>query len=358
MNWIVYLTTNKENGKLYIGVHRTENPDVFDGYIGNGIKVGNTLKNPKTVFQKALKKYGYNSFVRTTLHVFDNPEDAYKKEAELVTWDFVQKDNNYNMTEGGWHGTINYKPVYQYNTKGELIKIWKQGQVSIMDELGYNKHELVWALTEKVELYQHYWSFTPITDFSEFRKRKTYYLYKCDTQGNLVETYESIAEAARILEISYNSLKDVVQKKRKYLGYYWTNHLDKINEIIKIDKMFNTKKKTVNLLDLSGKLIQEFSSIKELSTYLGVSKQAISDAVNMGSVIQNQYRVSYNHIANLDKLPILQIDFKTGEVVKEWPSITECKKEHPKCKDVLKGARHQTHGFTFKLKNDQIEDIV
>ena len=34
--YIVYITINLCNGKFYIGVHRT-NPDIFDGYIGNGI---------------------------------------------------------------------------------------------------------------------------------------------------------------------------------------------------------------------------------------------------------------------------------------------------------------------------------
>ena len=36
MKYIVYITINLCNGKFYIGVHRT-NPEVFDGYIGNGI---------------------------------------------------------------------------------------------------------------------------------------------------------------------------------------------------------------------------------------------------------------------------------------------------------------------------------
>ena len=36
IKYIVYITINLCNGKLYIGVHKT-NPDVFDGYIGNGI---------------------------------------------------------------------------------------------------------------------------------------------------------------------------------------------------------------------------------------------------------------------------------------------------------------------------------
>ena len=37
MKYIVYLTTNTANKKIYIGVHRTETPYDFDGYLGNGI---------------------------------------------------------------------------------------------------------------------------------------------------------------------------------------------------------------------------------------------------------------------------------------------------------------------------------
>lgn len=115
MKYIVYQTTNKENGKLYIGVHKTINPDIFDGYIGNGIYVGYSLENPKTAYQHALKKYGYNSFIRTTLKVFNNEEDAYDYEAQLVTLEFVKQNNNYNIKTGGLHGSWNFKTVYQFN---------------------------------------------------------------------------------------------------------------------------------------------------------------------------------------------------------------------------------------------------
>ena len=33
LKFIVYCTTNIVNNKIYIGVHKTENPDIFDGYI-------------------------------------------------------------------------------------------------------------------------------------------------------------------------------------------------------------------------------------------------------------------------------------------------------------------------------------
>ena len=358
MKWIVYLTTNKENRKIYIGVHGTENPNEFDGYIGNGIKIGNSLNTPKTIFQKALKKYGYSSFERKTLFVFDTPELAYSKEAELVTSEFIKQDSNYNMTEGGYHGTIKYKKVYQYDKCGNLIKIWEKGQVQIMDELGFGKNELVWAITQKVELQEHYWSLTPITDFKNFRERKKHYLYKFNLQGELLTIYESIAEAARILNVNYNTIKDAIHKKVQYMGYYWTNNINNITEIINLNNLFNTKKKRVDLYDLNGNFIKEFQSIKEVCNELKVAKQTVSKAATHGYTLLGKYKVKYLHIQNIDSTPILQIDYKTGKVVKEWGSLAECKKEHPKCKDVIKGVRNHTHGYTFKLKYNQIEDIV
>jgi hypothetical protein len=37
MYYIVYKTTCLINDKIYIGVHKTETPNDFDGYIGCGI---------------------------------------------------------------------------------------------------------------------------------------------------------------------------------------------------------------------------------------------------------------------------------------------------------------------------------
>ena len=44
MKYIVYLTLNKKskvNGinKIYVGVHQTDCPDIFDGYIGCGVYI-------------------------------------------------------------------------------------------------------------------------------------------------------------------------------------------------------------------------------------------------------------------------------------------------------------------------------
>lgn len=90
MNYIVYKTTNLINGKFYVGIHGTENPEVFDGYFGSGVY----LKN-------AIKKHGKENFLRETLiDCFDDHEEAYSIELMLVkTKDLDPR--SYNLAPGG-----------------------------------------------------------------------------------------------------------------------------------------------------------------------------------------------------------------------------------------------------------------
>ena len=124
MKTIVYLTINNKNRKIYIGIHETENPDKFDGYLGCGIYVNSpkTYKNGGTLFQRAVNKYGPNNFYRKTLHVYDNLKEAEEMEAHLVNYDFISRTDTYNMTLGGNIPPLLTKKVYQFDLKGNLIK--------------------------------------------------------------------------------------------------------------------------------------------------------------------------------------------------------------------------------------------
>ena len=94
MEYIVYETTNLVNNKFYIGVHKTEDSNVFDGYIGCGVYMQHpsSYMNPKTPFQFAVKKYGIKNFKRKILKVFDNVDDALKLEAKLVDINFIKRN--------------------------------------------------------------------------------------------------------------------------------------------------------------------------------------------------------------------------------------------------------------------------
>lgn len=87
--YTVYKIVNELNGKYYIGVHKTDNPN--DSYFGSGRAI-----------KEAIKKHGKESFRKEILLVTESKEEAYAKEAEL-TVDF-NTNVTYNMRIGGVGG--------------------------------------------------------------------------------------------------------------------------------------------------------------------------------------------------------------------------------------------------------------
>lgn len=123
--YIVYQTVNIINNMIYVGVHQTASLD-FDGYIGQDIWMNrpSTVKYPKTHFARAVKKYGFQAFRRTTLAVFDTMEDALKEEARIVNQDFIERPDTYNMVLGGRMNIVptNALTVYVYDLEGKLVQ--------------------------------------------------------------------------------------------------------------------------------------------------------------------------------------------------------------------------------------------
>jgi group I intron endonuclease len=91
MFYLIYKITNKLDGKIYIGSHKTKN--INDDYMGSG-----------KYLNHAYKKHGIENFIKEILFVYDNAKDMYTKEAELVNEDFLAEANTYNLKKGGFGG--------------------------------------------------------------------------------------------------------------------------------------------------------------------------------------------------------------------------------------------------------------
>lgn len=104
----LYKITNLVNGKIYIGIHATDNLD--DGYFGSGKRL-----------RLAILKYGKENFVKEDLNFYPTLDDALKAEKDIVTEDFCKRDDTYNIAVGGWCGGS----LVAGKTENEL-KEWRQ----------------------------------------------------------------------------------------------------------------------------------------------------------------------------------------------------------------------------------------
>lgn len=107
MFYIIYEITNLVNGKIYVGAHKAKN--VNDTYMGSGVAI-----------KRAIKKYGKSNFSKKILFTFDNESDMWRKEAELVSEQFITRPDVYNQCVGG----------------GKPPNPWKCGELMVIDTFG------------------------------------------------------------------------------------------------------------------------------------------------------------------------------------------------------------------------------
>lgn len=279
MNFIVYKTTNLINGKIYIGVHYT-NPDIFDGYIGCGVKSTSITQNIKG-FRAAVLKYGYENFKRQTLFTYEDSESgmlqAYKKEAELVNKDFLKRTDVYNLALGGKF-TLNYnrrRSINQYDLNGNYIKTWDSIQEA---EQTLN----LTAINDAVELRSRYcgnfqWRYNDgTTDNIQPTETKEKSVYQFDLQGNLIKCWKSDVEASHKFnnpDAAKTAIGNVCNKRaRQAYGYYWS---------FKCKFEYEAFGSAVAKYDDDGHFLESYSSIAEAGIKNGMPKHN-----NIGAAIK------------------------------------------------------------------------
>ena len=241
--WIVYITVNTVNNKTYIGVHKTDRDD-FDGYLGCGVNIYRpaTYKKSKTAFQYAVNKHGIDKFSRSTLFTFDDEIEAYKKEAELVTEEFVRNPNTYNLIVGGRLNTNHanqYKEVHMYDISGEYIRSFETvteankfinpgavggGHISINIKKGYLTKGYQFSY-EKLPFMKEYEK-KKIERSDEYREmlrqRQSKPVGRYTLEGELIETYPSLKKCR---EAGYTNAQAVIEKRRNHCKGYMFKYL-------------------------------------------------------------------------------------------------------------------------------------
>jgi|TARA_B110000971_G_C19921434_1_gene459382 hypothetical protein len=141
----IYKTTNTINNKYYIGVHNGNDK----WYKGSG-----------TALKRAIKLHGGENFVTETLEECTTEQEAFVREAELVTEELVKDRNCYNIKLGGKGGAGTKKSEahkeairqailekgrkgYTNPNAGSKPKMDKQQVVDAVEEHGLQKAALL-----------------------------------------------------------------------------------------------------------------------------------------------------------------------------------------------------------------------
>ena len=112
---IIYKTTNKINGKIYIGQDSSNNPE----YLGSG-----------KIIKSAIKKYGKNNFTKEIIVTCSNKEELDLLEIHWIS-ELNSTDPNigYNISNGG-NSPMKGKKHSQVS-KDKISLIWKGKKRSI-----------------------------------------------------------------------------------------------------------------------------------------------------------------------------------------------------------------------------------
>ena len=94
----IYKTTNRLNGKYYVGMHSTNN--INDGYIGSGDRL-----------RRSIRKYGKENFKFEIIEFLPNRTTLRDRERELITEDLLNDKMCMNICFGGGGGYISPEGV-------------------------------------------------------------------------------------------------------------------------------------------------------------------------------------------------------------------------------------------------------
>lgn len=307
LKYIFYITVNLCNGKFYYGVHYT-NPDVFDNYIGDGIyKQSDAVNN--VAFHKAVRKYGYKNFKRTTIKIFpgtdEGKKEAFDLEKIIVNETLLKSKSCYNTALGGKGGNKpeSNKRVYMFALNGNYLRSFMNARdaaryLKLENECSARASIKNCCLGKSQSAFGYFWSYKKEFTYESTVKKVAQYTLK----GKFLRYFDSMSEAEEVLHI--NTIKQAILKNYQAGGYQWRYYYGDNSDILPLVNIF-TKNAT---------------------------------------------------------LPIIMFD-KNGTVIKKFESVSECVKEYTnltasQINRVLKGVIKSHKGYTFKYDDSQDKDIV
>lgn len=362
IKYIVYCTTNLINGKIYVGVHKT-NPEIWDFYLGNGVYANNkaTYERSQYAFQRAVKKYGPKNFKRSIIKEFpyteQGEEEAFYLEADIVNEEFLKRPDVYNMALGGKIGrqVVQRIPCYQYDSDGNFIKEYKSYN-DASKELNRNLRTIQRAIKDKIKCAGYYitnvkYNILDITKMHNYEGYNCIPVYQYSSSGQYDCCYDSINDASRVLGIHSANISRAIKLGTICNDKYFSDFFSPEYRQAKTIKITSSE---IHQYGLDGKYIASYKNMQEAKNKLGI-KSNIYNAIKLKQTCGG-FQWSFEKLDNIAPIKpksgrprrIGKYD-KNWNLIKEYKTLQECKNENGSgLIHVLQGRDEFAKGFRYK----------
>lgn len=292
--YIVYETTNRINNKRYIGVHKCEDYD--DCYLGSG-----------KLLKIAINKYGINNFYRHIMFVYDNAEEAYNKEKELVTVELINSEDYYNLAIGGcgnihdtYHNEVNKKKLICHQT-GEIF----ESVTAAAEYINISASSISKAINNPNQPVKNLHFFTldqyDSNIYVTFPQigRKVIYL-------NNKKIYLSIKSAAEDLNLNFKSLCNALAEKTSDEIYSLDNNYFLYYDEYDENQQYSITKRKIRCIELN----KIFNTLLEAAIFLKHENPKMG-SIGIGTAIREckkMYKYTWEYVYETISLPFESID--------------------------------------------------
>ena len=285
--YYIYKATNKINGKSYVGQTCDFHSRVWQHQ--------RCYEKEDCDFHRAIKEFGFDNFSWEIIETCESEDRACELEKYYIEKFNTYRDG-YNMTKGGKGAPYhNARAVVLLTLDGQYIKRYDSAMDAEID--GFHNADVLLNCKGKRRQTKGYMFM--FEDEYESNGAKAYRkpkpngmrsVIQCDMEGNFIQKFKSLQEAARITGTNRTTISGVLSNTYKSAnGYIFVYEEDFPIKDLSIYKKRKKGRKIAQVDAKSGEIIRVFDRISEAGEYLGVNYKAIH------KVIDKEGRTAYGY---------------------------------------------------------------
>lgn len=202
---IIYKATNVVTGEVYVGATTINLEDRINDHYNKAVK------DYGYKFQNAIRDYGIENFTWEQIDTAQDPNELALKESNYIE-KFDTVNNGYNSDRGGGFKKL----IFQYNLTGELESTFQSLEEASKSSSISEESISHACVGDRKTSNGFYWTYISTFDLKEdYRKKK---VIQNDLEGEIVNVYNSIAEASKATQINKSSIAKCCRGERKTAG--------------------------------------------------------------------------------------------------------------------------------------------